>query len=152
LGGAVAARAHIPAGRELLLTAVFGVILIGFGNGCLAYAELIIPSGLAALFITTSPFWMVGVEALVPGGDRLHLPTIAGMLVGLSGTLLLVAPSALQQGFGGPVWKGFLMLQMGCCGWAIGSILQRRHSAKAHPVVSGAVQQLATGLVFLVPA
>jgi drug/metabolite transporter (DMT)-like permease len=30
--------------------------------------------------------------------------------------------------------------------------LQRRHVTKAHPVVSGAVQQLATGLVFMGPA
>ena len=152
LGASFLTRSHIPSGKELLWTAVFGVIIIGLGNGCLAFAELIIPSGLAALFITTSPFWMVGVEALVPGGDRLHGPTIAGMLVGLTGTLLLVAPSALHSGLGGPVLKGFLMLQLGCCGWAIGSILQRRHTTKAHPVVSGAVQQLATGLVYLVPA
>ena len=152
LAGSLIARSYVPSGRELLWTAVFGVIIIGLGNGALAFAELIIPSGLAALFITTSPFWMVGMEALVPGGDRLHGPTIAGMLVGLSGTLLLVAPSALHSGLSGPVLKGFLMLQLGCCGWAIGSILQRRHTTKAHPVVSGAVQQLATGLVYLVPA
>ena len=53
------------------------------GNGCLAFAEEAIPSGLAAMFITTSPFWMVGVEALLPGGERLHGPTIVGMMIGL---------------------------------------------------------------------
>jgi drug/metabolite transporter (DMT)-like permease len=152
LAAALARKAHIPSGRELLLTALFGAIIIGVGNGCLAFAEGTVPSGLAALFITTSPFWMVGIEALIPGGDRLHPPTIAGMLVGLAGTMLLVAPSALGHGFGGPVLKGFLVLQLGCCGWAVGSILQRRHKAQAHPVVSGAVQQLATGLVYLAPA
>ena len=146
------AKAHLPSGKELLYTALFGLILIGIGNGCLAYAEQWIPSGLAALFITTSPFWMIGMEALIPGGERLHAPTILGMLVGLAGTLLLVAPSAAQQGFGGPSLKGFLVLQFGCCGWAFGSILQRRHAAKAHPVVSGAVQQLAAGLLFVAPA
>ena len=145
-------RAHLPSGKELLYTAALGVIIIGIGNGCLAFAELWIPSGLAALFITTSPFWMIGVEALIPGGDRLHGPTIAGMLVGLTGSVLLVAPAAVHQGFSGPALRGFLVLQLGCCGWAFGSILQRRHETKAHPVVSGAVQQLATGLVFLGPA
>jgi len=146
------AKAHLPSGRELFYTALYGVIIIGIGNGCLAFAEVWIPSGLAALFITTSPFWMVGMEALIPGGERLHAPTLFGMLVGLIGTLLLVAPSAIQQGWSGPLLKGFLVLQFGCCGWAFGSILQRRHVTKAHPVVSGAVQQMATGLVFLVPA
>jgi len=146
------AKAHLPSGQELFFTALYGVIIIGIGNGCLAFAEVWIPSGLAALFITTSPFWMVGMEALIPGGDRLHAPTLLGMLVGLAGTSLLVAPNAIQQGWGGPLLRGFLVLQLGCSGWAFGSILQRRHVTKAHPVVSGAVQQLATGLVFMGPA
>jgi len=146
------AKAHLPSGRELWYTALYGVIIIGIGNGCLAFAEMWIPSGLAALFITTSPFWMVGMEALIPGGERLHAPTLLGMLVGLAGTALLVAPNAIQQGFAGPSLRGFLLLQLGCSGWALGSILQRRHVTRAHPVVSGAVQQLATGLVFLGPA
>src|ERR1700680_510829 len=148
---AVLSRAHLPSGRELWYTALFGVIIIGVGNGCLAFAELWVPSGLAALFITTSPFWMIGMEALIPGGARLHVPTILGMLVGLAGSVLLVAPSAIQEGLNGPLLKGFLVLQLGCCGWAFGSILQRRQTTRAHPVVSGAVQQLATGLVYLVP-
>lgn len=146
------AKAHLPSGRELFYTALYGVIIIGLGNGCLAFAELWVPSGLAALFISTSPFWMIGMEALIPGGERLHGPTIAGMLVGLLGTALLVTPNAMHQGWNGPLLRGFWVLQLGCCGWAFGSILQRRQSTKAHPVVSGAVQQLATGLVYLAPA
>lgn len=149
---AVFAKALLPSGKELFYTALFGVIIIGLGNGCLAFAELWIPSGLAALFITTTPFWMIGIEALIPGGARLHGPTLFGMLVGFAGTLLLVAPSAIHEGFRGPILHGFLLLQFGCCGWAVGSILQRRHTTTAHPVVSGAVQQLATGLAFLGPA
>jgi drug/metabolite transporter (DMT)-like permease len=145
-------KAHLPSGRELWYTALFGVILIGGGTGCLVFAEQWVPSGLAAVFITMSPFWMIGVDALIPGGARLHGPTIAGMLVGFAGTALLVAPEAMQEGFGGPLLRGFLLLQLGCSAWALGSILQRRHQTTAHPVVTGAVQQLATGLVFAVPA
>lgn len=145
-------KAHLPTGKELWYTVLFGVILIGVGNGCLAFAELWIPSGLAALFVTTTPFWMIGIEALVPGGDRLHGPTILGMLVGLAGTLLLVAPNAIQHGFSGPVLQAFLLLQLGCLAWSAGSIAQRRHQTKAHPLVNGAVHQLAAGLVYLGPA
>jgi drug/metabolite transporter (DMT)-like permease len=145
-------KAHLPSGRELWYTALFGVILIGGGTGCLVFAEQWVPSGLAAVFITMSPFWMIGVDALIPGGVRLHGPTIAGMLVGFAGTALLVAPEAMKEGFGGPLLRGFLLLQLGCSAWALGSILQRRHQTTAHPVVTGAVQQLATGLAFAVPA
>lgn len=148
--GAVILRVKIPRGRELLRTALNGVIILGIGNGCLAFSEQWIPSGLAALFITTSPFWMVGLEAVVPGGEPLHRPTIAGMLIGLAGVATLVAPAGWGD-LSGSIIAGFLTLQFGCAGWAAGSILQRRHATTAHPVVGGAVQQLATGAVFLIP-
>jgi|SRR5579872_158283 len=145
-------KAHLPSGRELFYTSLFGLLTLGIGNGCLAYAELLIPSGLAAIFVTLAPFWMVGFEALLPGGAPLHGPTIGGMSIGLLGTVLLVGPSAIQNGFAGPVLGGFLLLQLGSCGWSFGSILQRRYPTRAHPIVSGAVQQLATGLFYAVPA
>ena len=155
LGGAALAGAHIPRGQELWLTAASGVLVLGIGNGCLAFAEVWIPSGLAALFVTTSPFWMVGAEALAPGGERLHAPTMRGMLVGLAGVIFLLAPgvsSGANYSSRGGVSSGFLLLQLGCAGWAAGSIGQRRLGARAHPFVSGAVQQFATGLAYLVPA
>ena len=147
-----AMKAHLPSGRELIYTALFGTLILGIGNGCLAFAEEWIPSGLAAVFITTSPFWMVGFEAAFRGGERLHAPAIGGMLIGLAGTVLLVGPASLQHGFAGPLFIGFVTLQFGCCGWSLGSILQRRYPTRAHPAVSGAVQQLATGLVYSVAA
>jgi drug/metabolite transporter (DMT)-like permease len=144
--------AHLPRGRELWLTALYGVIVLAIGNGCLVFAETMIPSGLAALFITTSPFWMVGIESLVPGGARLHPPSIAGMVIGFLGAALLVTPGTGGQGFSTATLHAFALLQLGCLGWSLGSILQRRQPTRAHPVVSGAVQQLATGVVLLLPA
>src|SRR4051794_9338647 len=51
--------AKLPAGREFWLTALFGIIALGGGNGTLVFSEQWIPSGIAALFVTASPFWMV---------------------------------------------------------------------------------------------
>jgi drug/metabolite transporter (DMT)-like permease len=150
--GAAATGAHIPRGRELWLTAGFGVVTLGIGNGCLAFAEQWIPSGLAALFVTTSPFWLVGVEALAPRGEKLHLPAIRGMLVGAAGVAFLVAPAAASFSANRLVIGAFLLLQFGCAGWSVGSIAQRKTQSRAHPFVSGAVQQLATGIIFSVPA
>ena len=145
-------KARMPSRREFAVTSLYGVITLGLGVGTLAFAMQWIPSGLAAILTTTSPFWMVGVEAFLPGGERPNAPTIAGMLVGLAGTLLLVVPGALQQGFGGAIVLSFLVLQIGCGGFAAGSILERRHATTTHPVINGAVQELATGVVFLIPA
>jgi drug/metabolite transporter (DMT)-like permease len=141
--------AHLPKGRELWLTALFGLFALGGGNGALVFAEQWIPSGTAALFITTSPFWMVGMSALMPGGERLYLPTLTGILVGFGGVLVMVAPAAFGAPAGGLLLKGFIWLQFGCFFWCLGALLQRRQPTKAHPVVSGAVQQLAVGIAFL---
>jgi drug/metabolite transporter (DMT)-like permease len=161
LAGARLSGAKIPSGPELRRTAFYGVLILGIGNGCLSYAELWVPSGLASLYVTTSPFWMVGIDALLPKGESLHTPTVRGLLVGLAGTVMLVAPSAWQA-LTGPsragavsgllVVGGFLLLQFGCASWALGTVLQRQQQARAHPFVSGAVQQLATGLAWSIPA
>jgi drug/metabolite transporter (DMT)-like permease len=140
---------HLPRGNELLKACFTGILILGAGNGCLVFAEQLIPSGLAGLIITISPFWMVGIEALLPGGERLHGPTLFGMFVGLSGAALLVAPDVRALNLNGPVLRGFLILSLGMASWSFGSIYQRRQPALAHPVVTGAVQQLAAGLIFL---
>lgn len=150
--GARAAGARWPQRRELAVSAVTGVLILGVGNCCLTIAELWIPSGLAALIITVSPFWMVGIEAALPGGERLHGSTVLGMLVGLAGSALLVAPDVTHAAAGGKLWQGFLLLQLGCASWSFGSIYQRRHSGLVHPLMASALQQLAAGLAFLPPA
>ncbi len=137
---------HIPRGRELVHACLSGMLMLAIGNGCLVFAEVLIPSGIAGLIITISPFWMVGVEALLPGGERLHLPTVEAMLVGLAGAALLFLPGMEAHSIDRNLLHGFLLLQLGMAGWSFGSIYQRRRAGKAHPVIAGAVQQLAAGL------
>lgn len=137
----------LPRGRELAAACFSGLLVLGLGNGGLVFAEVIIPSGIAGLIVTMAPFWMVGAEALLPGGERLHAPTIAGMAVGLAGAALLVSPDVGTHALDRNLLNGFLMLQVGMAGWSFGSIYQRRKSGKAHPIVSGGVQQLAAGLM-----
>lgn len=139
----------LPRGRELRQTAWNGVIILGVGNSCLTIAELWIPSGLAALIITISPFWMLGLDAVLPPRVRLYGPTLFGMFVGLAGAALLVGPGALDGGFSSNIVKGFLLLQFGCFSWSFGSLVQRRQPTTVHPIVSGGVQQFAAGLAFL---
>ena len=140
----------IPRGRELWTTAANGLLLLGVSNICLTYSETLIPSGLAALFITTAPFWLIGVEAMWPRGEKPTVMTMVGLLVGLCGVGLLLAPSGLGGApLGANTIRGFLLLQGASFCWNFGSIVQRKLPSTAHPIVSGAIQQLAVGLVTL---
>ena len=141
---AVTRGIYVPRGRELAAACFSGFLTLGVGNGALVFTEVLIPSGMASLIITTQPFWMVGFEALLPGGERLHAPTIGGMAIGLVGASILFRPDV---GIDRNVLHGFLLLEVGLAGWSFGSIYQRRQAGKAHPVIAGAVQQLAAGLI-----
>jgi drug/metabolite transporter (DMT)-like permease len=150
---ALARGYRLPPARELWQTAFYGFLILGLGNGSLAYAELLIPSGLASLFITISPFWLVGVESLMPGGEKLHGPTIAGMVVGFLGTALLVTPDWHSSSSGVSIniglLAGFAITQFGVASWCSGSILQKRQPTRAAPILTLGLQQLAAGLAFI---
>jgi drug/metabolite transporter (DMT)-like permease len=111
------------------------------------YAEQLIPSGLAGLFSTFSPFWMIGMEAMM-GGEPLHGPTIVGMLIGFGGTALLLLPGG-GGAFGATTLIGFIIMEVGVVGWTYGSLVQRRQPMQAHPFVIGGIQQLAAGLLYI---
>jgi drug/metabolite transporter (DMT)-like permease len=146
LAVARARGAHIPRGREPWIACGCGVMILGIGNAAAVYAEQIIPSGLAGLFVTLSPFWLTGMEAVM-GGEALHAPTILGMAIGFGGTALLLLPGA--GAFERSTVIGFVIIQVGVIAWTFASLIQRRQPIKAHPIVIGAIQQLAAGLVYI---
>ncbi len=146
-GMALARGSKFPRGKSWWAAVGCGLLILGIGNGSLCYAETIIPSGLASLFITTSPFWLVGMEALL-GGEPLHIPAIAGMVVGFAGTAVLLTTGLQGEHLQHAAIAGFAILQMGVASWTTGSILQRRAAIDSHPAVTGAIQQLAVGLIY----
>ena len=141
-------RDYLPRGRELADAVVSGILILGIGNGALILAEHYIASGIAALVVATTPFWMVGIDALFPRGERIHLPSLMGLLVGFGGCALLVGPELARTGFASGYWKGFVALQVGAAAWSFGSIYSRSRPRRAHPIVTGAFQQLGAGLAW----
>lgn len=141
-----------PRRNEWLWSMFHGVMMLGVGNMCLSVSELYIPSSFAALILAASPFWLIGIEAMMPGGERLRASTIAGLLLGVAGVALLLVPNMMKSGFSGNLWTGFLILQIGSLSWNLGSILQRRHESRAHHLVNAAFQQMGAGLIYVLPA
>lgn len=141
--------AVLPRGRELALTALNGVISLGVGNACLTIAETWVPTGVASILVATSPFWIVGLEALIPGGVPLHLPTVFGMIVGLGGVVMLALPAGDALHVSPQLLSGMAVIQLGCFGWCLGAILKKRLKSQVNPVLVGAIQQFAVGLSFL---
>jgi drug/metabolite transporter (DMT)-like permease len=107
--------------------AVLAFLLLGLGNGGVVFAEQWVPSGLAAVMVATSPFWMASVEALLPDGEKLRRGVVAGLIIGFSGIVVLVWPdltlgNASSRGF----LLGIVAIQIAALGWSIGSSYSKR--------------------------
>jgi len=125
--------------------ALVGFFMLGLGNGGVTYGEQFVPSGLAAVLIATSPFWMTGIESLWPGGERLHARHVLGLIVGFSGILVLVWPDLVASFTAGSRYGiGVLALQIACVGWAIGSSYAKRFT-QARDVLAAASLQMVFG-------
>lgn len=138
----------IPGRSEWPALAALGVLLIGFGNGGVVWAEQTLPSGLTALLVAVIPFWMVGVERVAGGTTPLTLVRMVGLVVGFTGILLLVWPEIeVEKGRGFLV--GVAATQLACLGWAIGSSYSRRRKPTENVLAVAAFQMLFGGLVML---
>jgi drug/metabolite transporter (DMT)-like permease len=130
--------------------ALLGFLMLVLGNGGVVFAEQWIPSGLTAVLVATSPFWMAGIEAFLPDGEKLRLRLVAGLVLGFSGIVLLVWPeltlgSAGQREF----LLGVVAVQVAALGWSLGSSYSRRHMRDEHILGTTAFQMLAGGLMMV---
>lgn len=124
--------------------------MIVLGNGGVIWAEQWVPSGMAAVVVASTPFWMIGVEACLPRGERWSARVILGLLIGLGGIVMLVWPDLTAGGASGRQFLiGLVALQVACLGWALGSSYSRRHAREENALMAAAVQMLLGGLMML---
>ena len=142
------ARGAVPATLPQWQTAaVVGALLLLGGNGAVTWAEQRIPSGIAALLVASTPMWMVVLDALRPGGERPRPAVIAGLALGLVGTVLLVGPGDLG---GAPVdVVGALAVAGGAFCWAVGSVYQHGAPQADSTLLNVRMQMLAGGALLL---
>jgi drug/metabolite transporter (DMT)-like permease len=134
--------------RELAGAAAVGVLLLGGGNGLVVVAEspgIGVPSGIAALLLATVPLLVVVIRAGL--GERPRVATVAGVVVGLVGLVLLVLPTG---GVPAASLLGTVLLVTGSLSWAAGSVLSGRTRMPRNAFVASVWEMLAGALVLAV--
>lgn len=127
---------------------LLGFLLLGVGNGGVVVAEQWVPSGLTAVLIAGSPFWMTAIEALLPDGERLRGPALAGLLIGFVGILVLVWPDLTLEGASNRgLLAGVLAIQIACVGWSLGTSYSKRQKRDENVLGTTALQMLAGGII-----
>lgn len=132
--------------RELGWMAVIGLLLLGFGNIGLVFAERYIASGLAALLLASVPLYVAALSMLLPRGERLRARGWAGLGLGSVGLIALLWPEMRHQGGGGQAVGSVILLGSAFL-WAVGSLLSRELKLPVNPMVAAGWQMLAAGIV-----
>ena len=140
-----------PTLRNWKSTAMVGAALLLGGNGFVAWAEQTVPSGIAALMITTSPFWLVLFEALRAGGTKPTWQAILGLILGFVGVFILIGPAEITGVGGGFDTFGIILLLLAPLFWSMGSIYARGADMPKSTLLSTGMQMLAGAVaLFLV--
>ena len=135
-----------PSLRELRAAAIVGALLLLGANGLVSWAELRVPSGMAALMIATVPLWMAVLGVVLTRAASPGVLGWAGVAVGLAGVALLAGP-----GSGGrlqPVFAAALLLSSLL--WAAGSLYSRSAPLPRSLLQASALEMLAGGLGLVV--
>jgi drug/metabolite transporter (DMT)-like permease len=137
--------------RDWATSAVVGILLLTTANGLVIWAEQLVESGPAAVFVVTVALWMAVFDAVIPGSEaRPTWRQFAGLVAGFGGTVLLVGGS-LEE-LRAADWRGPVALVTASSCWALGSIYAKRHPVETGPYVNAALQMLFGGLGFMTVA
>lgn len=134
----------IPRWKEARSAGIVGLFLLLCGNGAVVWAEQTVPSGLAALMVSSSPLWMLSLDAMLPAGKKPPLRAILGILVGFAGVILLIWPAGNGGLLQAAPW-GAIALIFATLTWAGGSIYSRYAHLPTSPLMGSAIEMLVGG-------
>ena len=133
--------------------AAVGILLLLGGNLTLSYAEISVPSGLAALIIASTPLFFLVLDTLLLGDHHISARGLTGLLLGAVGLVVLLWPQLQATGSlqRRELWASLSLLG-GSFLWALGSVLAKVwKSAAVDPLAGTGWQMLFAGLAnFLV--
>lgn len=131
--------------------AIVGIFLLLGGNGLVSLAEKTVPSGIAALVIATSPFWLTLFETFRAGGIKPNWLAVLGLLAGFGGVFLLIGPAEITGAKQAIDPFGAVMLLIAPILWSAGSIYSKNAEMPKSTLISTGMQMLAgAAALFLV--
>ncbi|UCH60893.1 MAG: EamA family transporter [Anaerolineales bacterium] len=131
-----------PSRLEWRSASIVGLLLLVGGNGGVVWAEQWVTSGIAALIVASAPLMMALIDLLRPGGRKPGWVASFGLLVGFSGIILLVSPTAGQGGSLDLNMSGITVLLLASFLWAAGSLYNRGAALPKSPLLGTGMEML----------
>jgi drug/metabolite transporter (DMT)-like permease len=138
-----------PSARQVADAAIVGALLLVGGTGLVAWAEQLIPTGIAAVMIALVPMWLA-VLGFVVYREPVRPLLALGIVVGIVGVGILAWPAG---GAGDLDPLGLAVILVAPVSWALGTLYAAKRAVLPGPaLLASGIEMTAAGLVFIVVA
>ncbi len=134
-----------PSRLHLMRQAVAGFFMISLGNGLVAWGEMHIPSGVAAIICSLMPVVVILINVLGSRDERPTIPIGIGVALGLIGIILIFREHF--SSFSDVAYlAGIGLTFVAVLAWAAGSIWIKKRNAESNLFVNAGLQMFFGGL------
>lgn len=130
--------------RDWLNAGLCGLLFFVGCHGTLAYAQQMVPSGVAAIVLATIPFWIQLIDWLFPQGERPSPFILLALAPGIFGVGMIAWQDA---GEAGTAITPIILLLASACSWSIATVLSRGTSTGQPSTLTSGAQLLVGGAV-----
>jgi drug/metabolite transporter (DMT)-like permease len=144
-----AGKAALPVKSHIIRQAIGGFFMISMGNGLVAWAEMHIPSGIAAIICSLMPVMVILINVMIDKNEKPNVPIILGLAIGLIGIIMIFSEHIAE--FSNTQYiVGIVMTFAAVISWAGGSIWIKKRNGESNPFLNAGIQMLFGGL-WLIP-
>lgn len=141
-------KAAFPGKALLRQQAIAGFFMISLGNGLIAWAEMHIPSGIAAIICSLIPILVILINVIIDREDRPSFPIIAGVILGLGGIVIIFSED-LGAFSRREYIMGIVLTLAAAIAWAGGSVWLKKKNTESNLFINAGLQMFFGGLLTL---
>jgi drug/metabolite transporter (DMT)-like permease len=143
-------KALWPDRGHIMRQAIAGFFMITLGNGLVAWAEMYIPSGVAAIICSLMPMMVIIINLAINKEERPTVAILIGVVLGLGGIMMIFGEHLTE--FSNQQYQvGILVIFIAVISWAGGSVWLKKRGNDGNAFMNAGLQMFFGG-IWLVPA
>jgi drug/metabolite transporter (DMT)-like permease len=144
-------KVKLPAGSAYLIRqAIAGFFMITLGNGLVAWAEVHIPSGVAAVICSLMPVTVILINLSINKDERPTVPIMLGVAIGMVG-IVLIFSEHIGEFTRIEYILGIIVTFVAVLSWASASIwMKKQNTENSNPFLNAGLQMFFGG-IWMIP-
>jgi drug/metabolite transporter (DMT)-like permease len=144
-------KVKLPTGSAYLIRqAIAGFFMITLGNGLVAWAEVHIPSGVAAVICSLMPVTVILINLSINKDERPTVPIMLGVAIGMVG-IVLIFSEHIGEFTRIEYILGIIVTFVAVLSWASASIwMKKQNTENSNPFLNAGLQMFFGG-IWMIP-